>query len=348
MFISVVIPVYNCCSTLRNTVDSVIRANLWDYEILLIDDGSTDGSSELADRLAKENEVIHGIHQENAGVSAARNRGLAEAIGDYILFIDADDTVEPELLRNLTDKLAEASDIDMAVFGLTFDYYRKGTLYRRDEILPSFSGIQTEEDCISHLMELFSSNSLSPVWNKIFRRSMLSKNDLCLREDMFLYEDLEFSLRAMEHCNRILFEPTAIYHYRQSEDEGNAGRRLQKIEHIPSLVDSIESALDSLSRIKKEVLQPQKMDILTGLYLVLAREKIDVSNRKAIQQICDDFALWAASHPSLCIDNKYYSMLLHRQVFLLSIKKYHSKLRHAVAIRVKSTKWYQKRGKPFR
>ena len=95
---------------------------------------------------------------------------------------------------------------------------------------------------------------------------------------MFLYEDLEFVLRYMQHCDRIWNVPQAIYHYRQSEDEGNAKRRLMRIDHLPPFLQPIEAALTDLLTANPTIGEAQVQNILQQLYLVLAREKISVSS----------------------------------------------------------------------
>ena len=94
MKFSVIIPAYNCAGTLRETVGSIRASGLTDYELLLIDDGSTDGTAGLCDALCRQYPELRCIHQANAGVSAARNRGIRAAQGEYIWFVDSDDTVD--------------------------------------------------------------------------------------------------------------------------------------------------------------------------------------------------------------------------------------------------------------
>ena len=104
---SFIIPVYNCEKYLEKCVDKIKDINLNTYEIILVDDGSEDSSGSLCDRLAHENKVIHCMHQKNQGVSAARNTGLKTADGDYVIFLDADDTMEPEKMHELLGKIEE-------------------------------------------------------------------------------------------------------------------------------------------------------------------------------------------------------------------------------------------------
>ena len=127
MTFSVIIPCYNCAETLEATVKSVCASGLIDYEILLIDDGSTDGTAELCDSLCAYDPAIRCIHQENAGVSAARNCGIREAQGDYLWFVDADDTVDAGSLVRAVE-IAIHQHPDMLLFGMSFDYYHRGCM----------------------------------------------------------------------------------------------------------------------------------------------------------------------------------------------------------------------------
>ena len=94
--ISIIIPLYNCESFIRTCVESILCMNRDDIEIILINDGSTDGTGNICENLAKSSEFVHYFYQENQGVSTARNNGLSKAQGEYVLFIDADDTIDSE------------------------------------------------------------------------------------------------------------------------------------------------------------------------------------------------------------------------------------------------------------
>ena len=111
--ISVIIPVYNTKQYLRSCLDSVLAQTYTELEILFIDDGSTDGSSELLDSLAETDSRIRIVHQANGGVCAARNRGIEEARGEYLSFIDSDDTLEPDMYETLMG-LIRAHGVDIA------------------------------------------------------------------------------------------------------------------------------------------------------------------------------------------------------------------------------------------
>ena len=117
-FVSVIIPVFNAGHFLEECVDSVLRQTLTDFDVCLVDDGSTDGSGILCDALATRHERIHAVHMgRNRGVSAARNRGIEETEGSWLCFVDGDDRVEPACLRTLAAAV-EDGECDLAVAGL--------------------------------------------------------------------------------------------------------------------------------------------------------------------------------------------------------------------------------------
>ena len=343
--VSFVIPVYNCGEYLLDCVEELKRVSAADYEIILVDDGSEDQSGVTCDRLSGGDRRIRCIHQENQGVSSARNRGLREATGDYICFFDADDEVEPEKLDRALKKLDSAGDADLLIFGMSFDYYHRKSLYHRYELSPSLAVSDADDIWTEKIYDLYVVNALSPVWNKVFRRDFLIKNQLYFREDMFLYEDLEYSIRCMKHCGKILFEPEVIYHYRQSEDEGNSGRRLGRIDHLYSLTDTIERALNELAAEKGlSDTQDEIMKIVLSLYLVLAREKIAISDKEQVRIICDDFADWYRKHAISfkAGDQKFVELLLNRQTGRLILKREYTKIRHRIAVSLKSTGVYRR------
>ena len=267
--LSVIIPVYNCGDYLESCVASIAAVNancktMFIGEIILVDDGSTDGSSKLCDQLAakgSENCAIRVIHQDNRGVSAARNAGLRAATGTFILFVDSDDTVDAQKLAELMEVVAQDASVDMAVFGISFDYYSGNRIYRQDLMCPPVEGSKTIDECRAMLPGLFHGNAISSLCNRLIRKSIIEEAGICLREDMFLYEDLEFSLQVLARCGTVHFCTEPIYHYRQLFDGGNAGRRLKRVEHIPEIVDRIEDALDGHHPLTVEALEQHRVTV---------------------------------------------------------------------------------------
>ena len=245
MTFSVVIPCYNCVKTLETTVNSVRACGLTDYEILLIDDGSADDTAKLCDTLCVRYPELRCVHQENAGVSAARNRGIDEAQGEYLWFVDADDTVDAGALSHAADITAKQRP-DMLLFGISFDYYYHGKLYRRDKLVPQCAGNLTPEQLKEQFLKFYERNALTTACNKFMRRDILMQSGVRFHEGMILMEDFLFVLELLPHCQNIYSLPKAIYRYRQTEDEKSAYYRLQKIVNLAEYIQPIAEGIQQL------------------------------------------------------------------------------------------------------
>lgn len=335
---SFIIPVYNCKEYLSTCVESIRAVGAQNYEILLIDDGATDGSGEVCDQLAEKYPEIRVIHQTNRGASAARNRGIEEARGEKILFFDADDSINSAALSKVLSD-SRCGEADLAIFGLTFDYYHNGKIYRQDPLFFEYDGILERHVWSEVFRDLYIRNSLSPVWNKIFNREILTQHQLELNTAMFLYEDFEFVLRYLRYCDKIWNVPQAIYHYRQSEDEGNAKRRLARIGCLSEFLQPIEAAMDQLI----DVVEEQKSNVLIQLFQVLAREKISVSKLKQIRGICEDYAGWYQCRGFVTEDNVFHRNLMNCKAGLLLLGDKKNALRHKIAVWAKAHHLYKRK-----
>lgn len=342
--VSFIIPVYNCEKYLRDCINCIVNAKLAKYEIILVDDGSKDNSAAICDMLEKENQNIKCIHQKNQGVSVARNNGIKVATGELIIFVDADDSIDSRYLNKVITVMEANPKIDMALWGISFDYYHKGKCYRQDQLAYPIDGVLEPAQWCEDLVGLYSVNALSPIWNKVYRSKILKEYQVKFNEKMFLYEDLEFSIRYLAKCNAIYNTTDCIYHYRQTEDEGNAGRRLKRIPHLSKLVEQIEDALDCLIA-NKQLKNEHIKGVLIKLYLGIAHEKIAVSSLHETKVICEDFIEWKKEHSIEVSEQDYkaYKNIMEKKIVLLQAKRLYIKIRHAVAVKVKNIKIYQKR-----
>lgn len=320
MTFSVIIPCYNCVKTLETTVNSVRACGLTDYEILLIDDGSTDGTAKLCDTLCVRYPKLRCIHQPNAGVSAARNRGIDEAQGEYLWFVDADDTVDAGALSHAADAIAKQRP-DMLLFGMSFDYYHRGKLYRRDKLVPPCTGNLPQEQLKERFREFYACNALTPVWNKFYQRERLLNSGVRFHEDMILMEDFLFVLELLPHCRNIYSLPEAIYRYRQAEDEKGAYNRLQRIPDLAGYMRPFEESLHTLGISMQEA---------GRLYEMLLRQKLYYAPLRQIRVIL-------AEHKQ----SKYASIEVGRPLDIC-FRNQKMQLRHRLAVAVKSSCLYQK------
>lgn len=340
---SFIIPVYNCAEYLLECVKSILAINMNCYEIILVNDGSSDNSAQICENLVEMNTSVKYLYQENLGVSAARNRGISIATGDYVIFIDADDIIDSAQMKEVLYIIERNNQIDLAIYGMTFDYYYHEKCYRTDEYYYYQYGYI--DNWTNVIGKLYEKNVLTPIWNKVFRKDILIRNHLYFNTEMILYEDLEFSIRYLSCCNMIYNTPVCIYHYRQSEDEGNSGRRLMRIEHLSGLIDQIETALDELIEFKNITEQALEIkSILLDLYCVIAKEKIAISNKKEIERICSDFREWKDSKDVIITEKNemiVHQLLKHRIHYFI-LKRFYIKQRHKLAVWIKNRKWYRK------
>lgn len=203
--LSIIVPVYNAEESLVTLWQSLKPQLSREDQLILVNDGSNDRSAEIIDRLAAEDPRIKAIHKVNGGVSSARNAGIASAAGDYILFLDSDDTLLPYTLRDFKCLQAEHA-ADMYIFNLA---YQVGDLYE-DKYLSYQEGYLSQERAIN---DIFDNRKLAGfVWNKAYKRELL--DTITFDEDIYMAEDLLFCLKAVLQAETFYFwdRPTHIYY----------------------------------------------------------------------------------------------------------------------------------------
>ena len=214
--ISVVVPVYNMESYLCKCLDSIHAQTYPDFELLLVDDGSTDGSAKICDDYSKKDMRITVYHKENGGLSSARNCGLNHAKGDFIVFPDPDDWVEPDYLESLL-ALRERHGADLSICGLSF--FDNAVEKRWDP--DTTTGLLNTEEALDTLMHPYKYCGF--VWNKLFDLKVIRGHNLRFDEELASIEDLRFSFRYILLCAKIVYDPTPLYHYRAGGGTDMAG-----------------------------------------------------------------------------------------------------------------------------
>ena len=195
MLFSIIIPVYNAESTLRRCLDSIVNRSFSDYELLLINDGSTDGSDAICREYAYKYKQIRYFSKENGGVSSARNIGLEQSHGEYILFVDSDDYVSENYFAAVSKAMYNTPDLLMfgcRNFGVNTSERDTGTFYENTEI-------GTAERISSAMRQyLFSS-----LCNKAFKRQLIEQNNLRFENDLSIGEDQTFIFTYAMHIKSI-------------------------------------------------------------------------------------------------------------------------------------------------
>lgn len=198
--LSFIIPTYNAVKTLERTVASILDQQMeTDYEVLLVDDGSTDKTLALAQKLAHDHPKVK-CFTAGHGVSHARNIGLAHAKGTYITFIDADDHYLPKTLPQVVTKLKQ-TDNDLTIF--SFEHGQTPVILNLDGL----------DHAQSLALMLSKPTNYLTAWGKFFKRSLLVKHRLYFDEELTMAEDSDFVIRYLLSCETIVSSNLVIYHY---------------------------------------------------------------------------------------------------------------------------------------
>lgn len=206
--ISVIVPVYNTKQYLRSCLDSILNQTFSDLEILFIDDGSTDGSGELLDAFAAEDRRIRVIHKENGGVCSARNRGIEEAKGTWLSFIDSDDTLEPDLYETLMTLIREH---DARIAHCSYSRVTDGVVKPIGNTGRVF--VHSREDALTCLLtgKLF----VGSCWTKLYARELF--RDIRFPSGIRTNEDMLVNFQVFSRADKIVFSDVCKYHYLTSE-----------------------------------------------------------------------------------------------------------------------------------
>lgn len=279
---SVIIPCYKCESTIVKTVSSIQVCGLTDFEIILVDDGSPDGTPALCDRLASEQENIRVFHQPNGGVSSARNRGLSEAYGDYVWFFDSDDLVDPGSMVRAA-RIIEEQCPDMLIFGMRFEYYTPGgRAFQKHDLVCEEEGMFSCEKLEPLYEELFHCNSLSSVCNKLISRKVLTRDGVHFDESLFIMEDFHYTLMALKCCKTIYLLPEAVYRYIHKPEK--AGDTMESASSKTARLEDVAAYIEPF-----EMLLSERPQLLLGLYFMLLRQKLDTQTPEGIERTAQQF-----------------------------------------------------------
>ena len=206
--VSIIVPIYNAEQYLRRCVDSILNQEYTDYELLLVNDGSTDASGDICEEYGDRDPRVIVIQKENTGVSDSRNRALDRARGKYLQFLDSDDWITPDATR-LFVRAAEEYGCDMVIS----DFYRVvgERLSPKGDI--EEEGVLTREEFAAHMMENPADFYYGVLWNKLYRRDIVEEHNLRMDTDINWCEDFMFNLEYIRYAKVFYALHAPIYYY---------------------------------------------------------------------------------------------------------------------------------------
>ena len=206
--VSIIVPIYNAEQYLRRCVDSILNQEYTDFELLLVNDGSTDASGDICEEYGDQDPRVIVIQKENTGVSDSRNRALDRARVKYLQFLDSDDWITPDATR-LFVRAAEEYGCDMVIS----DFYRVvgERLSTKGDI--EEEGVLTREEFAAHMMENPADFYYGVLWNKLYRRDIVEEHNLRMDTDINWCEDFMFNLEYIRYAKVFYALHAPVYYY---------------------------------------------------------------------------------------------------------------------------------------
>lgn len=307
ILVSIIVPIYNVGRFLDETVESIIDQSFKDLEIILVDDGSTDDSYAICEKFASKDDRIKLFKQENSGVSIARNNGLLHAVGEYVFFMDADDTIDSEFISS-SYEIAKRENADFVVIG---EYYCKR----------------------------FANVLVLPTCAQFLKLDFLNKHkEIRFPEKIQPCEDGLFSYQFLCLADKIALNPKGIYHYRHHENQNhyavkeNAGK---VIEQIPKWFEILENfykkheftptqALNLAKFVEHEPFEfryqsmplnhVQKEELHGLIRSFMSKNVTPYLNRKDKKKLSVPFLIFISSKKASVFDRRYQNYLLLRKI----------------------------------
>lgn len=258
-FLSIIVPAYNIEDYINQCIDSILKQTYTDFELIIVDDGSTDLTADICDKYAAMDKRIHIQHKKNGGLVSARKAGLEVARGEYAAYVDGDDWVCPDIFQKLCDKAIETG-ADMVIG----DFWTAGSI--QTETTQNMSeGLYHKEDLKEKVYpymlskgEYFSHGFLPAVWGKIYRRSLLYPIQMQVDEKIRLGEDAACSYLCLLHAESIYYLKEAyLYYYRIRENSiSHSMVHSYYTEELILLVNSLKEAFERETDMK-DVLMKQ-------------------------------------------------------------------------------------------
>lgn len=210
--LSIILPIYNGEAFVAQAIESVLEQTLRSWELILVNDGSTDRTEDICKKYQSEDPRISYIQQGNRGLSAARNAGFVQSKGRYIVYLDADDFVEPDYYHALLSEIQDDT-IDFLVTGFIREFHNKGKPPHKTSVTWPKKDLYSIKDIQNASVTASFYNIYIHVWNKIYRRDFLEKHQIRFDESIRYGEDVPYNIEALTYSKHIRFSSLKGYHY---------------------------------------------------------------------------------------------------------------------------------------
>lgn len=292
--ISIIVPVYNVEAFLKECIESIINQTFKNFELILINDGSSDNSGGICDRYAQTDNRIKVIHKTNSGPSSTRNLGIKVSKGKYVAFVDSDDTVEPNMYENMykiavktMSEIVACGYVEINEFnGQSSKYttpFKEKRLIEDNEIKKSLETLLTKNQILGY----------PSLCNKLYNKEFLLENKLIINENIRIAEDLCFNISAYSRAKRVCCINEAYYRYRRINNE--------------SIMNNKDGAFYLRLKARKQLLKTLKQNISHQVYLNCEK-----------YENCKTIAEYLIKMKQVFLDNDKLSRETYKEIYKLS------------------------------
>ena len=280
--VSIIVPVYNGENVLKRCVDSLLKQDADDFEVILVNDGSRDGSQAIAEAYAEKDPRVRAVYKENGGVSSARNRGLEEATGEYIRFVDVDDWLPMESTKLLVREM-ESSGADLAIG----DFYRvvdenvsqKGSIDK--------PGVMDRRQYADQMMRTPADLYYGVLWNKIYRKEIIDRYEVRMDEHISYSEDMIFNLEYLIHAETISVLKAPVYYYVRTK-----GSLVEQNMNLNSAVRMKKSVIGYYNEFYKSVFDTrsyqERLPVIYGYLLSFSTDALSIPFAPGTRKLGED------------------------------------------------------------
>lgn len=240
--VTVIIPIYNACDYIRPALDSVLEQTFSDYEVICVDDGSTDRSLDIIKEYQQRYSRIRIVTETNAGPGLARNNGLRRARGEYVVFLDADDFFEPTLIQDMYEEV-KSKDLDIVI--AEYDIYNSKKAVFRANAESNHGGIYADGKVTSknEYPDVILQSNTGSAWNKMFRKSFLIEKKITFLEEVKMFEDVYFTVCALAFAERVGKVDKILMHHRVYSEQSRARLFKRYFAQVPAVYEKIKAFL---------------------------------------------------------------------------------------------------------
>lgn len=281
-FLSIIVPVYKVEKYLPKCIDSILGQSYRDFELILVDDGSPDGSAQICDEYASRDTRIRVVHKKNEGVGIARNTGIDKALGQWILFIDSDDYIDQGYLIRGVNEINNNGNIEAVIFPNNKDNEETGERVLIDDIFENDKLIDSKQ--MFHSTELFEWSSC--IYSKFYNKQLLNTHSVRFANTP-VFEDVLFNMTYFMYTKQILYINTCYYHYMIYPSIPSLTRSIKKPKDIMVTTQTFLALFDELkmcnvlSDYDKNLMQERFFRVASWYIRGLYQLENDYSNRKS-------------------------------------------------------------------